>query len=57
MYLIYQRDHGFTSLMIACEEGHYEIVQLLLDIGANICDKEEVSIHNVIYILYDIKSI
>ena len=43
MYLFIMYQYGSTaSLMVACQKGHYNIVQLLLDRGANIYAKNKV---------------
>jgi len=34
---------GSTSLMRACYRGHLEIVNVLIDIGADVNDKDNVS--------------
>ena len=31
-----QDDLGFTALMVACQEGHVDVTQLLIDRGAAI---------------------
>ena len=34
---------GWTSLMRACDYGHLDIVNVLIDNGADVNDKEDVS--------------
>ena len=35
--------YGWTSLMRACNEGHLDIVNVLIDKGADVNDKNNVS--------------
>lgn len=43
MHTSVQDDYGFTALGIACQEGHIDVVRLLIDSGAAINYQNKVS--------------
>ena len=42
---------GMTSLMRACKKGHFDLVKVLIDNGADINDKDNVSFDCLVLLL------